>query len=54
MSVTMILTDKEAQGIELGRQIKNGTGHGSLLTEYRNREESLFTPAPKVQPVGTK
>lgn len=45
------LTLNEIQLLELGRELKTRTGHGTLTVEYRNGREAQMVPAPKVTPV---
>lgn len=44
------LTEQEIHQIELGRQIKSGTGHGTLMVEYNGGVECLFTMDLKFKP----
>lgn len=45
------ITDREWAMVLTGRRfVKATTGHGSMLVEYRNGVEELFTPMPKIKP----
>lgn len=48
------VTAAEKRVVELLREIKQGTGHGSLTVEIVDRVESLFTPARKEKPPNGK
>jgi hypothetical protein len=46
----MPVTSNERRQLELGRVIKNGTGHGTMLVEYRDRLEVVFHPTARELP----